>query len=372
MKRSLQLLSILLVFALLLPAVFASAEDTSESVFLRKTVTKADAGVDYTEKTFTFLFESCDTNAPIMDGYVLPTKIAEIPFRTITVAPQALSEITVEEDISQGTGSILSVLKENGTYAWQVSEQNDASAISVPEHMEYDNNTYYLVAYVTDAAKGDAVFSIWNRNSLGEWDKVEKLDFTNVYNRDIVPEVPTNPDLKITNQVVKTDRTTRIPDVSFDYLLNIGIPGGAEFPKDTYSYKINGGEERQQKYGENLSFSLKDGETVEINGLYEGAVYSVIQSGKGGYTPEAAFGAIGGTPKTVKDSMGNDLVVMDDLSPIRVPNKGGQVVFTNVKDDATPTMFMIDNLPYIALVAVAVCGILVYFASRKRRHSEDD
>lgn len=195
-------------------------------------------------------------------------------------------------------------------------------------------------------------------------EKVDKLAFTNGYNKEIDPDVDN--DLMILNQVYNESKTKRIPGVPFSYTLTISSVDGSAFPKDTYEYRIHG-ETKHQAYNEPLKFDLYDADCLFVNGLYEGAVVNITEGGQAGYTMKATYGNYPDGEYAVTPVRGEDITI----SGFRIPGKGGIVSFLNLKDEATPTQFMIDNLPFVVLIAVSLCGLVLYIVIRRRRRSYD-
>ena len=374
MKKTVKFLSIVLILALLFPAVFAyAADDPVDQVVLAKTVTKKDTQVLYPNIDFTFLFTSIDVTSAPAGGNVKVTKAAALANQTISFKADRDSTDTsaITKDITQTVKDAIATNLPNadGTYAWTVSEQK--GSVTDPEHMVFDKDSYLLVAYAegTDSETPLYTFSVWHENKeQAQWEKVEKLAFTNDYDKQIIPDDSTLADVTITNNVLRQDETTHIPGVPFTYRISIGTVDGSEFPSDHYSYSVNGGETKTQAYNAPLVFELQDGQSIVINDLYEGAVLSVEEDGQAGYTPEATYGDYASKEsKTVTAKKGEDIIV----SGFRVPNNGGKAVFTNVKDDSTPTQFMIDNLPFAALIAVSLCGLVLYVVIRRRKRSHE-
>ena len=110
--------------------------------------------------------------------------------------------------------------------------------------------------------------------------------------------------------------------------------------------------------GEAKKFFLKDGETLTIENIPYGVTYTVVEDnytteGNGGYkAPVYSYvdGTEGKTEKTID-------------SPLET------VTITNEKTSNVDTGIVLDSLPYVLLIAVAVVGVVI-FTARKRSRRE--
>lgn len=111
-------------------------------------------------------------------------------------------------------------------------------------------------------------------------------------------------------------------------------------------------------------FYLKNDQSIVIQGLTKDTKYTITETSYStdGYT----------TSNTVK--VGDNEVVTSDT-----PNTTGEktmregdnvVTFTNDKQGTVPTGILLETAPYLILGAVVVAGLVVLFATRRRRSRE--
>lgn len=112
------------------------------------------------------------------------------------------------------------------------------------------------------------------------------------------------------------------------------------------SYAVTGGSNTANpstiKIGEETTFLLKHGETIHIENLPYGVKYTVTETAAEGYTTE----------KTGADGT---ISAADQIA-----------AFTNNKDGSIDTGVVLNNMPYILVLAVLAAGVAV-FIIRKRR-----
>ena len=112
------------------------------------------------------------------------------------------------------------------------------------------------------------------------------------------------------------------------------------------SYAVTGGSNTENpstiKIGEETTFLLKHGETIHIENLPYGVTYTVTETAAEGYTTE----------KT------------GDTGEINAADQAAK--FTNTKEGSIDTGVVLNNMPYILVLAVLAAGVAV-FIIRKRR-----
>ena len=112
------------------------------------------------------------------------------------------------------------------------------------------------------------------------------------------------------------------------------------------SYAVTGGSNTANpstiKIGEETTFLLKHGETIHIENLPYGVTYTVTETAAEGYTTE----------KT------------GDTGKINAADQAAE--FTNNKAGSIDTGVVLNNMPYILVLAVLAAGVVV-FIIRKRR-----
>lgn len=122
--------------------------------------------------------------------------------------------------------------------------------------------------------------------------------------------------------------------------------------------KKNGDNTSGQFSGDKL-FQLKHGEAVKVYGLLEGDAYvaseTAASSTDKGYTTE----------NTVDDTTSAVNLTSDQLTIAANDTKDHKVIFTNTRDNVTPTGVLLNVAPYALMVIIAAAGCFVFL--RKRR-----
>lgn len=167
----------------------------------------------------------------------------------------------------------------------------------------------------------------------------------------------------------------KIRDFQFE-LTFTRFPNGAT---QANNIKITGIEEDESLHGlttvstgTKYTFDLKDTQEIVITGLPIGTKYTIAEVGNSmdGHTPSAVIttGGVEGSnnPGSKDTTLTVNAVVGDKVADAE--NADNEAVFTNTRDNITPTGLFIDNLPFILLIVVGAAGIGAYMVSRRRRY----
>lgn len=199
-------------------------------------------------------------------------------------------------------------------------------------------------------------------STTGKW-KDNNFVFNNKYeekagNNNPSGKTPTDDDKKgfVLDKKVYGDTGNKIT-TEFEFKLTV-TKDLASKQTDKFKYKVvdkNGtaGNEEEGEYGDigNI-IKLKAGERVVLSNVLLGSKVKVEETVKNGYTPTV-------TGKITKEKDG---FVLTD--------KGGNAVtFINKKDTAVG--FILNNLPFIVLVAFAGFGILFFVKNKKDKDEEE-
>lgn len=106
-------------------------------------------------------------------------------------------------------------------------------------------------------------------------------------------------------------------------------------------------------------YYLKDGQSITIQGLTPATTYAIS---------EASYAADGYTTKYQIDSNGEQTANSFDAQTMG--DTSHTVTFTNHKEGTVPTGILLETAPYLILGAVVVAGLVVLFATRRRRTRE--
>ncbi len=182
-------------------------------------------------------------------------------------------------------------------------------------------------------------------------------------------DVTTHSALKVSKKVVG-DMADLTKEFSFAITLN--YPETAkDVAKKITAYRVG----KDGKVKETLdfeegtanSFELSDGEYISFKELPAGTTYVVEETGTTNYTGSIITTSNNNAAAEKKAEKSTNLVASQAVVGEMVD--GNSAAVTNTYDDqsATPTGIIVNNLPYVALLLVAVVGCVVIFAGRKRR-----
>lgn len=416
--------------ALPVPAMAASATSTGTSVQITKTL-NIGQGITVPSETFTFSFENVTTAEADELGetgsYIIPGSTQQGPGTY-----PAIANTTVAFDSSMrtvdGTDEALTFLSPvidlaDNSYNWAVPGLYIYSVKEVQgttSGMTYDNTKYFLKVYVKNGASGNVVDSVAVYGKEGtEWKKIDgaptdvpeagtsghddgsadyagnQFLFTNTYTK-LVDHHPTNSNttsedvqtqafnpsaFKLTKDVVGNYANQAF---GFDFQVQVHLPASYSGFSPIQA-KVNGYTANQI---ENVStYSIDQVVTITLNPdtpytiyLHHGDSFEFVQLPAGStvdvteepsgmkYVPTYS-GQWGGNYTTVNTGSANkgDGLTSDTIV---VGENGAYIQFTNTMNDndVTATGIVINNLPYILMVVIAVAGIALYMVSKKRRN----
>lgn len=302
------------------PSATPEYQDNS-TVKFKKTYRLIGEGISPAE-TFT-LYQS---GKNVIDGEATDADVPDLG--TITGAYFAEGAATAEG----ATGEITIALPEFeqvGVYEYILKEQNNGTA-----GVKYHDGQIRLIVTVINAADGNTRIAA----AHAEMPNKGKNDtFENTYSAG---------DLTITKTVAGN-----LGDKEKFFKFTVGLMGQSNLTYPT-SYEISGGSHIENPTSMTnvtpTTFYLKDGESITISNLPYGLEFTI---------QEDNYGADGYETTYVRSS--NDNV-------IEAPET--TVAYTNTKDGSIDTGVVLDNLPYVVIIA-AVVGVGVTMLI-KRRHTE--
>ena len=207
-------------------------------------------------------------------------------------------------------------------------------------------NTDYTVSEVEGTAnvRGYQVATITNgtNGTIGKGGSAT-ASFTNTYTKLVAIDV---------SKVVTGSLGDRTKD--FPFTVSVTVNGAA------YSdYTLTKNENPLQ---DTKSFTLRHGEKVVVTGVPKGATVSVSEA-MADYTAEIAITGTG-TSTELKETttMGVEVVGVDEDTAL---------VFTNTKNPTIDTGILLDSMPYVVILGIAIFGIAVYVV-RKRKKDDSD
>ena len=258
--------------------------------------------------------------------------------------------------ISQTSAISFGAFPHVGEYVYTVTETAGDN-----QNITYSTDTYTLRVYVSNGQNGNLfVKAITAEKGTNTGNKVEKILFTNTYrkNASLVIEKKTTGDLA--DKSKKFDFTitfekSATEDSLADFSGTITRKGGATEPVTCSKGTAN--------------FTLADGDKLEFKNLPVGTKYTVTEKGvKDGYVAHVKVTDNGTTGLVVN---GTD---EKDLSSSQKGNYVGEntnkVEFENTYGEVPLTGVIMNNLPFILLVAIAVVAFGTLAFVKKRRISD--
>lgn len=197
------------------------------------------------------------------------------------------------------------------------------------------------------------------------------LKFVNEYVAKAGSVDPTDPDVpdpnkpasyafKVTNNTESKGTQTG----SFDYTMTVTKPSGIATTDNTYVYYVNGKQETGT-YGAEVTFTLPDTKSMMIKSCYAGSKVTVEQKGVANWTAtaETTFNGVKDTQK-LSAAVGKNLKVADKT----LGQKENKVDYKNIYKDIAVTGIIVNNFPFIIMIAIAVVTFagIVAMNSKKR------
>lgn len=365
----------------------ANAADATEDQIwkdlkITKTLNKVEKGVTTPNAEFEFSFTPKTENAPTIENIKIPFTSEDN-----NDADDTKDGIQVEKTVGVDLSKIQ--WPKSGIYEYELEEVIPDPGI---KDMDYGYLLSYRNRYLKPGQKDYSPYKITF--------KVEeingKLEVTGitVFNRDGKFQGKINYDsekgLKFKNNYDKKDGNTPTPgggtditdddkkgfafkkivdsknqtdlDKSFDFDLKVEKAVGSNSKDKEFKYVVvdkdgNVGGKQTAAYGTEFTVSLKDKERVVFTDVILGSKVSVSEKDSKGLTPSVK-----------SDFFETDKTASNDKTAAGIigDTKGNYAEFTN--KNAPLTGVLIDNLPYIALVAVA--GLGIFFFVKNRREEE--
>lgn len=174
------------------------------------------------------------------------------------------------------------------------------------------------------------------------------------------PEDPSTYAFKVTNNVVnKKDQAG-----NFKYTMTVTKPAGITTADDSYVYFVNG-VKVSGNYGEAVTFALPAGKNMMIRSCYAGSKVTVDQQGVANWTATAKTMFNGkADSSTLTAAVGKNLKVENKT----LGQNENKVDYTNTYKDIAVTGIIVNNFPFIIMIAIAVVAFagIVAMNSKKR------
>lgn len=239
-----------------------------------------------------------------------------------------------------------------GEYVYTVTEKQE----SMP-NVTYDDSIYTLRVYVINGTNGLEVEKITAQGANG---KTDKILFTNTYAKN---------DATLT---IEKKTTGKYADKTKEFNFEITFTKSPMSDQTTFTGKI-GSEPVECTAGTAKPFTLADGERLVFHDLPVGTTYVVKElDALDGYTPSVTV--VENRTTTVNRTAAQEGDALDTLKEGGKRNLVGEyenkVTFTNThQGGVVPTGILMNNLPFILLVAVAIVAFVSLAVIKRRRTS---
>ena len=242
-----------------------------------------------------------------------------------------------------------------GVYTFTVSEKKgDVTG------MTYDEKAYTVNVYVVNDGNSLKVDSITANDGTA---KVTDMSFDNTYVKD-------------SSLTIKKEVTGDQADRTKHFKFTINMTKASTDTRDSYTGTIVKGDNCKvthqdvvltfdEKGEATANVELCDGDKITFNTIAAGTRYTVTETGaKDGYTPSVAVVENGGAAQKATAKTETDGITADNKL---IGEKANSVVFTNAYADTPITGVIINNIPYVVLVAAAVCALVALVLINRRR-----
>lgn len=240
-----------------------------------------------------------------------------------------------------------------GEYVYTVTETQE----SMP-NVTYDASSYTLRVYVINGTNGLEVGKI-TAQAQGASGKTDKILFTNTYAKN--------------NAILTIEKKTTgtYADKTKEFNFEITFTKSPMSEQTSFTGNI-GSEPVVCTAGTPKSFTLADGEQLVFSDLPVGTTYVVKElAASDGYKPSVTV--VENKTTTLTNKTVQEAEALDTLKENRKNNLVGEnenkVTFTNTYKDVAVTGIVMNNLPFILLVAVAIVAFVSLAVVKRRRTS---
>lgn len=243
-----------------------------------------------------------------------------------------------------------------GEYLYTIKEKNGQAQNS---YITYSEEQYTLRVRVKNANTGNgleiaSVTAEKNTPGSAKQNKVSEIAFTNTY-------------AKKSRLTIEKQTEGDFADKTKAFNFTITFTKKSDNDNTTYTGKLSS-QDVNFKAGEKTSFSLADGDTLVFDSVPVGTRYVVEETASAGYIPSVTV-TENGIPQPKKTAANENQGISsapDQASDSLVGERENKVVFENTSQGIVMTGVVMNNLPFILLVAVAAAalGILIFMKKK--------
>ena len=250
-----------------------------------------------------------------------------------------------------------------GEYVYTVKETDEGTA---NPSITYSKEQYTLRVRVANGVNNNSLYikditAERDRSNGTEANKVAKISFTNTYRKNVSLEI------KKTTTGTLADKTKKF-NFTITFKKSATEDKLADF-QGTIKRKSGAQTETVTCQNGSATFKLADGDSLKFENLPAGTKYTVteVEGEKDGYTPHVTVTDNGIRGEVIKGTDGTD------LSSSQNGNYAGEndniVEFENKYVENPATGIIMNNLPFILLIGVAVLAFGTLAFVKKRRTS---
>lgn len=316
-------------------SVSVAAEEIG-TVDLTVTYEAVNAGTDAPAETFEFTVTKEDVQDAASTITVDTMPMLQYDNQDASVISIAFDEAgTLTEQLTLPEYSSV------GTYTYKIIEKEGSTAGTV-----YDDKAILVNVTVLKNDQGALYVAGVSYNNVGGTKMTDGEGFLNQF-------------LASSVSVSKTVSGNMADDTKeFAVKVRFTAPEGKNV-SSVSNYYSDGTEEKEVSMGEEITIYLKHEDTVVFDNLPYGVSYTVEEEDYTGEGYELARYTLNNVDKGTTS-----------ISEVITDSVGGAVVITNHKDSNIATGVVLDNLPYVLLLAVVVGGAVIMFL-RKRSYERD-
>ncbi len=329
------------------PTVGTGTAESPATVSITKDFEMAE-GLSIPTVTFNFNAEKVTKDAP-------DATIQEIQYKESDSKGKAVGgKYTISKDAAISFG----IFPHAGEYTYTITETAGNSA-----GVTYSQEQYTLRVQVANKQDGSLyVKNITAEKGMnnGTENKVNKILFTNTYrkNASLVIEKKTTGELA--DKTKKFNFTITFTKSATENSLSKFVGTITRKGNTTEQVTCNNGE---------TNFTLADGDKLTFENIPAGTKYKVTEKGeKDGYKAYVKVTDNGVQGQVVSGTDENDLVSSENGNYIG--EKDNKVEFENKYNEVPITGIILNNLPFILMIGVAVLAFSTLAILKKRRRSE--